>query len=435
MKFFSKSVRFSALVVLGAVLIFETGCGDTFRPIASPLPSPGGDPQGLDNITIINCNGTTSRTGSSPKCTGTAPSTSLLINVSGDSLSAAGDLGVAPGAITFGATRNAFYVPNTTSDAVTSVQYATAQVGAGAVFVANSSTLTLPVGSNPVASVFGSTEAYILNAGSGAICPNLSIVAITTNSVTSSICIGTSPTFGVQTGNNVFILDKALNQVNVYSTQQQKFIASIPVGTTPVFATLSFDKNFVYVVNQGSSDISIIDANALTVVSTVASGGSGPITAFLDASLVRLYVLNQANSTVTAFNAIGNSTLVPIGTATVGPNPVNLTVLTGGNRAFTANSGNNTLTEINTGSLTTKTITIGTDASALVTDVASSKDGSKIYASMVTSGNLNNGVTVIRASDEVVVNTLPAPKQDPNCISSTASPCPLQQPQQFLGSR
>jgi DNA-binding beta-propeller fold protein YncE len=114
---------------------------------------------------------------------------------------------------------------------------------------------------------------------------------------------------------------------------------------------------------------------------------------------------------------------------------VNLTVLTGGNRAFTANFGNNTLTEINTGSLTTKTITIGTDPSALVTDVVSSTDGSKIYAAMVTSGNLNNGVTVIRASDDVVVNTLPAPKQDPNCISSTAAPCPLQQPQQFLGGR
>ena len=315
MKFFSISVRFSALVVLGAVLFFETGCGDTFRPIAAPLPSPGGDPQAQDSVTIINCNGTTSRTGPSPVCTGTARSTSLLINVSGDSLSAAGDLGVAPGAITYGANRNAFYAPNTTSDAVTSIQYTAQQVGASAVFVATATTLTLPAGSNPVGTVFGTTEAYVLNAGSGAICPNVSVITNSTNSVTSSLCIGSAPTYGVQTGNNVFFLDKVLNQVNVYSTQQQKFIASIPVGTTPVFATLSFDGKFVYVVNQGSSNISIIDANALTVVGTVASGGSGPITAFLDRSLVRLYILNQANSTVASFNALGNSTLVPLGAA------------------------------------------------------------------------------------------------------------------------
>src|SRR6185369_717745 len=124
-------------------------------------------------------------------------------NVSGDSLSAAGDLGVAPGAVTYAPARNAFFVPNTTTDAVTSIQYSTTQVGASAVFIANAATLTLPVGSNPVASVFGSTEAYILNAGSGAICPNFSVVAISTNSVTSSICVGSAPTYGVQTGNNV----------------------------------------------------------------------------------------------------------------------------------------------------------------------------------------------------------------------------------------
>jgi YVTN family beta-propeller protein len=435
MKFSSKLVRLSALVLASALLMFWTGCGDTFRPIAAPLPTPGGDPLGADSLTIVNCNGTTSRVGPAPVCTGTARSTSLLINVSGDSLSAAGDLGVAPGAITFSPARNGFYVPNTTSDAVTSIQYSTTQVGASALFVANAATLTLPTGSNPVATVFGTSEAYILNAGSGAICPNFSVIAIATNAVSNTLCIGSAPTYGVQTGNNVFILDKVLNQVNVYSTQQQKFIASIPVGTTPVFATLSFDGNFVYVVNQGSSDISIIDANALTVVSTVASGGSGPITAFLDRSLVRLYVLNQANTTVASFNALGNSTLVPLGAATVGPNPVNLTVLQGGNRAFTANFGNNTLTEINTGSFTTKTITIGTDPSALVTDVASSSDGSKLYAASVTSGNFINGVTVIRTSDEVVVNTLLAPKQDSNCVTTTASPCALQQPQQFLGGR
>jgi YVTN family beta-propeller protein len=424
MNFFSKTVRLSALLVLGVVLVFEVGCGDTFRPIAAPIPQPGGDPSSLDNITIINCNGTTSRTGPLTSCAGTLGSTSQRINVSGDSISAASDIGPAPGYVAYDVNRANYYVPNTTFDTVTSVA-----------IVGTTTTLTLPVGSNPIASAVGSSEEYILNAGSGSVAANLSIIAISSNAVSATFPIGTSPAFAQLLGNNLFVLDKALNQVNVYSTQQQKFIATIGVGTTPVYAVPSFDGNFLYVINQGSSDISIIDANALTVLSTVPVGGSGPIKAVLDRSLIRLYVVNQASNTVTAFNAINNSTLTPLGTATVGPSPVGVTILSGGNRGYAANSGDNTITEFNTGSFATKTLTVGTDASAKVTDVGSSNDGSKVYASTVATGNFSNGVTVIRTSDDVVVNNLLAPKQNSACVTSTATPCPLQQPQQFIGGR
>jgi hypothetical protein len=171
------------------------------------------------------------------------------------------------------------------------------------------------------------------------------------------------------------------------------------------------------------------------VMATVPTGGTGPISAVLDKSLIRLYVVNQTSNTVTGFNAISNSTLTQLGTAAVGPTPVNVTVLTGGNRAFTANSGNNTLTEIDTGSFATKALTVGQDPSALVTDVTSSRDGSKIYAGTVVSGNMKNSVTVIRATDDAVVNNIQPPRQDPNCAPTAAAPCALQQPQQFIGGR
>src|SRR4051812_38370585 len=97
MNLFSRSVRVSALMVLGVVLFFETGCGDTFRPIASPIVGPGGDPSSTDNLTVINCNGTTSRTGPLMTCNGTARSSSQKINVPGDSLVLTADVGIAPG--------------------------------------------------------------------------------------------------------------------------------------------------------------------------------------------------------------------------------------------------------------------------------------------------------------------------------------------------
>src|SRR6266702_82933 len=342
MNFFSKTVRLSALLVLGAVLIFEVGCGDTFRPIASPIVSPGGDPGSFDNVTIINCNGTTSRTGPLTSCSGTVASTSQQINVAGDSITLAAQIGAGPGFVSYDVNRSNFYVPNTATDVVNSVNSA-----------GTATTLTLPVGSNPIASVIGSSEEYILNAGSGSVCPNLSVISIATNAVTATYCVGSTPVYGVQTGSNVFVVDKTLNQVNVYSPQQQKFVASIAVGTAPVFATSSFDRNFVYVINQRSSDISFIDVSALTVVATIPTGGSGPVRAVLDRSLIKLYVVNQGDNSVTAFNALGNSTLTQLGKGTVGPSPVDITILTGGIRAYTANAGNNTLTEINTGSFTT----------------------------------------------------------------------------------
>ena len=410
-------------MTLGAVLIFQTGCGDTFRPIATPVIAPQGNPSPADTVTLINCNGTTSKAGPLTSCAGTAHSNSMSINVPGDSVTSSADVGVGPAYAAFDVNRSFAYIPNTATDSVTAINPLTVPT-----------TLTLPQGSAPVAAIVGSSVEYILNRGSGTVCPNLSVVSTSTLAVTATYCIGSNPSYAAQAGNNLFVLDKTLNQVNVFSTQQLAFIASIPVGTTPVYASLSFDSNFLYVLNQGSSDISIVDVNALSVVKTVPTGGSGPVKTFSDSKLIRLYVVNQGSNTVTAFDALTYNTLTPVGGATVGPTPVDVTVLPDGTRAFVANSGNNTLTEINTANFTTKAITVGSDASALVTDVASSRDGTKIYAATVTSGNLKNGVTVIRATDEVVVNQLKSPQQDPNCNVVTTS-CPLQQPQQFLGGR
>jgi YVTN family beta-propeller protein len=422
MNLFSKMLRVSALLTLGAVLIFETGCGDTFRPIANPIIAPSGDPKPGGAITIINCNGTPSRSGPLTSCVGTAHSNAQQVNVSGDTLTNSFDIGVAPGFTSYDQGNSFFYVPNTSTDSVTGLN---AQL-------TNPTTITVPVGSNPIAAFPGTAQNYVLNAGSGAVCPNLSVIGSATLAIASSYCIGSSPSFVTQIGNNVFVLDKALNQVNVFSTQQGKFIATVAVGTTPVWVTPSYDLNFLYVLNQGSSDITIVDANAFTAVATVPTGGSGPVTGYLDKKLIRFYVVNEGSNSVTAFNALGYSTLTLVGSAAVGPAPVDATVLIDGTRAYVANSGNNTLTEINTSSFTTKSLAVGTDPSALVTDVASSADGTKVVAATVTSGNLKNGVTIIRTTDDVVTNNLASSKQDPNCNVSVST-CPLQVPQQFIG--
>lgn len=426
MNLLSRTVRWRALALLSAVLIIETGCGDVFRPIANPVPTPGGDPQNFDSLVLLNCNGTTGRNGPLATCTGTNSSTALQINISGDSVTNSGDIGAAPGNGTYDQNRSYFYVPSNLSDTVRADFLAST--------IAPVTIATLPLGSKPIAMFPGSTQMYVLNAGSGAVCPNVGVMNPATLALIQTNCIGTNPSWAIESVNQVFVADSALNEVNVYSIQQQKFIATIPVGTKPVWEGTSFDGNFVYVLNQGSNNISVIDSNALTVVNTISTGGTSPVRGYFDSKLVRLYIINQGSGTVTAFDALGLSTLNLLGTATVGTSPINMTVTNDGTRGFVGNSGTNTVTEFNTGSFTTKTITVGSDPSATVTDIASSRDGTKIYAATITAGNLKNGVTVIRASDETVVLTLQAPRQDATCNPGLTT-CPLQQPQQFLGGR
>ncbi len=429
MNLLTRTVRLSVLVLVGTVLFFETGCGDVFRPIANPVVQPAGDPQTSDYLSIISCNGTTSTNGPLRNCTSTKTSTTLNINVPGDSIVASGDAGVGPAFASFDVNRGFFYIPSVVTDTVRALAPNTLTTTGVTI-----TTVTLPVGSLPLATFPGSSQMYVLNAGSGTVCPNLGVLNQSTLALVQTVCIGSSPSWAVETGNNLYVLDKALNQVNVFSTQQSRFVASIPVGTAPIWATTSFDGSFVYVLNQGSNNISVIDTNTFTVANTISTGGTSPIKGYFDRQLVRLYILNQGSSTVTVFDALGQSTLNLLGTATTGAQPVNFALTADGTRGFVANSGGNTITEFSTSSFTSKAITVGTDPSAIVTDVAVSRDGSKIYAATRTAGDLKNGVTVIRASDEVVVTNLSAPRQDPNCNPAVTT-CPLQQPQEFVGGR
>lgn len=57
----------------------------------------------------------------------------------------------------------------------------------------------------------------------------------------------------------LYLVNSAANRVDVYSYEENRLLGSIPVGTLPFAAAMSMDNAFLYVTNNGSSTLSVID--------------------------------------------------------------------------------------------------------------------------------------------------------------------------------
>jgi len=396
----------SAAVLLLGFLIM-VGCGDTYRPIAYPITKPGGDPQTFDYVAIINTNGTNN-------------GSVMQINVGGDSASAVAPVGQEPATAGFNYSQTALLVPNNADDTLS-------EITSGST---TATTLTLETGSKPTFVGAVSSGLFTLNSGANTICPSspsLGVIDGSSFTLRTDVCVGTNPVFGVAVdADRVFVVDKGANKVYVVNVTTDVVTNSISVGTAPVYAALSPDGTYAYVLNQGSDDISVIDTTAETVVATIPAGGSAPSMAVFDSTLTRLYVVNTGSDSVSVFDASTYSSPKVLHTpVTLSGTPNSFAVLPDGSRAYAGLAGTNQIAEINTGSYSVKTLTVGTTASSTVTSVGRSNDGTKVYATTVEPNDLQNGTTIIRTTDDVTVGNIPAPLQDPSCSGTS---CKLQRP-------
>ena len=69
--------------------------------------------------------------------------------------------------------------------------------------------------------------------------------------------------------NRLYITNSGYNRIEVFDTQQQRFLNPIPVGQMPHQMAMSSDGNTLYVGNTGGESISIVDLNAQQVVDSV----------------------------------------------------------------------------------------------------------------------------------------------------------------------
>jgi YVTN family beta-propeller protein len=130
----------------------------------------------------------------------------------------------------------------------------------------------------------------------------------------------------------------------------------------PVWIAVDPTGTKVYVVNQFSNTVSVIDTATDTVTATV-SVESLPEGVAVNPTGTRVYVANRNNNTVSVIDTASNTV---IGAVSVGSYPVGVAVTPDGNKVYVTNFASNNVSVINTETNTVMdTVNVGAGPSAL----------------------------------------------------------------------
>jgi len=117
------------------------------------------------------------------------------------------------------------------------------------------------------------------------------------------------PVAMVETPNaqNLYVVNQGNNTILDLSPIDLSTLATIPVGSTPVWAVARPDNRRVYVVTQGAGTLVPIDVATNTILQTQTnlSVGAGANLVVYDPTLNRLYVTNPATGYVFVYSATG----------------------------------------------------------------------------------------------------------------------------------
>ena len=386
-----------ALALVVALLC--AGCGDTFRPVATPLTGAAPDPQAFHLAVTVSVN-TPGNAGSN-----------MSINVSGDTRFSSVAVGMNPvhAAVLPSGTATRVYVANQGDNTVSSYAASTQ--------AAPVTTTQLPAGAAPnFVATAETANVYVSMPG----LTSVGVISVGANVLKATVPVGANPVALAETadGKHVYSVNQGDNTVTGINTPDDSVSAGSPiaVGASPVWAVAS-SAGLVYVLNQGDGTISIIQPGPDVVVGTL-TVAPGANYEFFDSHLNRLYVTNPVANTVTVFD-LAQSPNVLLATVTVAPGVLSVTALADGTRAYAVSSqvsggtASAAVSVINTGSNTvTKTIALPAAPAAAVCNsarfrvsTASSPESSKVYVANCDAGATN----VIRTSDDRLVNTLPSP--------------------------
>jgi YVTN family beta-propeller protein len=394
-------VRAAAILIL---MVICTGCGQTYRPVATPVQLNSPNPNFAHLALVISGNGSNN------------PGASTAIDVSGDTAVSQSSVGLMPvhAAIVLNGSRA--YVANSLDDTVS-------------LFSPSSptpvTTISLPAGSTP--SFVATTETgtvYVANSGSNTV----SAISTTSNVVEA-------PLSGIPVGVNPVALAETPNQQKLYAANRGiggggGSVTSInpvdrsvnpPIANatwvSPVSVAARSDSNRVYVLDQGSGMVSAIDTSSDTVKNTL-SVGVGASFMLYDPTRNRLYVANPANNTVTYLDVSSDAlSAVVIHVA----NPISVAALPDGSRAYISTasvftSGGTTfvtssVTVINAadGSVRT-TIPVTTTAQVCASNpselsIVNAADSSRVYVGNCDAEN----VAIIQTLNDTLLLQMPAP--------------------------
>ncbi len=176
----------------------------------------------------------------------------------------------------------------------------------------------------------GARRAYVISEGNGTTASTVSSLESGNLAVSSTIPVGINPVYGVMTpdGNRAFILNKGSGTVNVINVVNNGPDLAMPVipatgtlGLHPVWADLSPLTNQLMVLNQGDGT----HPGSLSIINIPLCSSASPAT-------------NPNCNPANPIDAVGFGTV--LATVPVGINPVMVSVLQDGSKAYVANQGN-----------------------------------------------------------------------------------------------
>lgn len=140
----------------------------------------------------------------------------------------------------------------------------------------------------------------------------------------------------------VFLVNQGTNNVSVVSTLTNKVIAVVPVGDYPSGAAYDGGKGEVFVANSFGRSITVISDTTNTVVATVAVGAD-PVGVAYDTDRAEVFVSNVGSDNV---SVISDTTNAVVASVPVGGGPSALTYDAGRGEVFVGNAFTNNVSVI-----------------------------------------------------------------------------------------
>ncbi len=284
----------AATIFCAALFIICTSCGETYRPVAFPIPPSPPNPGAANTVFVLTANGTND------------PGVMSRIDVSGDSYLNAANLGVAPVHAALLPNGGTLYAANNINNTVSASSVSSSGNTA--------TTISLPSGSVPVfVHTTESSRVYVANYGLGTV----SAINTATNVVSTTISVDPSlpnnPVTPDLTSQPVALAETPDGK-RLYSANRRGYVTSIntvdfsrnamiSIGGTPVAVAARSDSKAVFALDSTSGNVYAMDPTATPeALSAAVTTAQGADFMLYDDKLNRLYVLKSGY-----VNATGNS--------------------------------------------------------------------------------------------------------------------------------
>lgn len=345
--------RFALVAAVSASLI---GCGNTYRPVVTAINPVGPGAQPTKYAVAISTTGAST------------PGLVTFVDFSGDTVLITASIGVDPYYLALSSDGTTGYTLNRDTT-VNSFDISTSLLST------NVNQTTLLSGADPVSILPLSTHTYAVEPGRNAIA-DLTGVPPKLNQEFGPVTNGTYMV-GINAAPRVYALaaDSSGNgQVYTIETATNTFEPTpIAVGKNPVYGVMTADARRAFVMNKGDGTVSVINAQTNLLDTIPSTGqtyipvGTNPVWADFAPTLNELVVANAGDGTTPGSVSIisiplCSATSLPtdpncdpnnpvdskqfgtvIKTVPVGINPVMVSVLQDGTRAYVANAGDPSL--------------------------------------------------------------------------------------------